>query len=325
MHRSRKRHERALKAELSRNLSLFFFESKDINAIMEDIDSLGRGPSRKALALCVFLSNVSANIVPRVVGHLKEAAAALPPDELERWISRAFDLLDRGGVEPASRFIEKTDSESMLAFVSPAGLSLRHVAPGLERYLRGVSGLDLAVQPARDACYTNTSDIFLPEKIAVSQDTRADFLLFKLLSSHLWAQIATGTFTPGEGAGPSEALESLSRDFDDQALALDLFRVLEAARSEEFLRNHLPGLVRDTREVKRMLLETLSAEGALSGKTAFVDGLFREFLGDKLENEVIVAYRRRERPDPQALKALYDTASSLPGAYRPRAASCPGR
>jgi nitric oxide reductase NorD protein len=323
MYRSRKRHERALKAELSRNLSLFFFESKDINAILEDIDSLGRGPSRKALALCVFLSNVSANIVPRVVGHLREAAAALPPDELERWISQAFDLLDTGGVEPASRFIEKTDDENMRAFISPAGLSLEHVAPRLERYLRGISGLDLGVQPARNACYTNTSDIFLPETIAISRDPRTDFLLFKLLSSHLWAQIATGTFLSGEGGGPSEALEALSRDYDDTTLAIDLFRVLEAARSEEFLRGHLPGLVRDTKHVKLMLLETLSAKGELSEKTAFVNSLFREFLGDCLENEVIVEYRHRERPDPQALKNLYEHASSLPGAYRPRSVLLP--
>jgi nitric oxide reductase NorD protein len=323
IHRSRKRHERALKAELSRNLSLFFFESTEINTFLEDIASLGREPSRKALALCVFLSNVSASIVPRVVRHLKDAAAALPADELERWISRAFDLLDKGGVEPASRFLEKTDDESMREFMSPAGLPLEQVVPKLERYLRGVSGMDLGVQPARNLCYTNTSDIFLPEKIAISRGAQADFLLFKLLSSHLWAQIATGTFTSREGGGPSEALTSLTGDFDDKALAVDLFRVLEAERSEEFLKNHLPGLIRDTKHVKRMLLETLSAESGMSEKTAFVNGLFKEFLSGSLKTGVIAEYRKQQSPDPQALKALYDRAASCPGAYRPRGVLLP--
>jgi len=326
MHQSRRSHERALKAELARNLGFVFFDSREISSMLETLDTFERGPGQKALALCVYLSNVSARIVPRILKHLRTASFTLRGEALQRWITKAFDLLDSRGLEPAVRFLSSTDDESLASFLEPGALFLEKAAPALQTYLRGISGADLRVAPSDGECYTDTEEIHLPSSLRVFSETEKNFFLFKLAGSCLWGQIASGTFlaglsvVPGRhpfGVGGVSAIEALFEPFADRALALDIYRVLEGLRVEGFLKMELPGLVRQSNEAKARLLEGVHSSGGESEKTAFVRSLLRQYLSGDVRDPSLYHYSALKEPDTSMLHSLYRDAESLGGQYVP--------
>lgn len=324
MHQSRRSHERALKAELSRNLSFVFFDTREISSMLEALDSFERGPGQKALALCVYLSNVSARIVPRILKHLRTASFTLRGEALERWITKAFDLLDSRGLEPAVRFLSSTDDESLAAFLEPGAHFLEKAGPALQTYLRGISGADLRVVPSDSGCYTDTEEIHLPSSLRVFRETEKNFFLYKLAGSFLWGQIASGTFLSGfSGVNPPagdrgvSAIEALFEPFPYRDLALDIYRVLEGFRVEGFLKRELPGLVRQSAQVKRYFLEGIRPSGGISEKTAFVQRLLRQYLGGDAGDPVFLRYSDLKEPDTSVLHTLYGEAESLGGQYVP--------
>jgi len=313
MYLSARRQERALRAQLTRNLSLYFFENRDINAMLYEIDSLGRAPARKVLAFCVALSNYSGNIVPKVIKDIKDAARTLEGDDLEHWIDEAFDLLDAQGLVQTKQFLEHTDAESLSVFLSPKGLILDDVAPRLTIFLRGLSGKDLFVTSSSgNVAYTDTETMFLPHEVSLFKRREENFRFSKLMISHLWAQTELGTFRLGGHEGTFERYFST---FENRALALDLYCVLEAFRIRGFLQDRLPGLMRDTAPLKNRLLDCIPVRHAAHTKKIFVDNLFREFLEDRSRHPLLISYSTLPEPSGEALQALYDEAMLLPGDY----------
>jgi nitric oxide reductase NorD protein len=319
MSASPRQHERELRAELSRNLALFFFESAEVASILAELDSLGRESRPKALALCVFLSNISGNIVPKVVRLLKGAAGVLSDQELRRWILEAFDLLDAKGLEPAVRFLSANDEASLRAWSAPRGLELDDVSATLETYIRGISGRDLAVKPTEDTCYTDTAGIFLPRKMALFTRRDKNFLAYKLMATHAWAQIELETFAPVRRNGESKDIEEYFGQFEERELAIDVFNILEALRVESFLGENLPGLLRAAREVKEKVLVALPEQDGRTARSAFVRKLRRQYLAGRLAEPTLLCYRQSPARDLEALEALYERAMALPGPYSPLA------
>jgi nitric oxide reductase NorD protein len=316
MYLSSRRQARALRAELSRNLSMYFFENRDFNSMLYDIDSLGRTTTRKALAFCVALSNYSGNIVPKVIEDIKVASRTLSEDELERWIDEAFDLLDSQGLEQTKRFLDHTDAGSLGAFLAPNELALDTVSSRLTIFLRSLSGRDMHVTASPDGrAYTDTQAVLLPAAVSMFREQDENLLFCKLMVSHLWAQTELGTFHIGGNEG---AFERFFSSFENQPLAVDLYRVLEAVRVRSFLLERLPGLMRDVASLKMRLLGTMQVPSETETRGAFVDGLFREFLEERSRHPLLVSNSGLADPSAKSLTSLYEEAMSLPGHYKRR-------
>ncbi len=161
MHAKTGKYIRHLEEGLKKNLVLDFFDELEVKAVFKDIDSLDPRLRRKALALCLALSNASSSLVTNTLKNIKKASAVLGFPDMERWLSRAFDLLDSRGIDPFLGFISAVDDISLRAFRSPEGLRLRDFSVTLETYLRGISGKELKVAAGKES-YTDTAVVYLP-------------------------------------------------------------------------------------------------------------------------------------------------------------------
>jgi hypothetical protein len=276
MSRSAKHQERALRGELSRNLSLFFFDNREINNILDEIALLGEEPSRKAMALCVAFSNMSGSIVPKVLGHIKAAFLILKGEDLTVWLSKAFDLLDSGGLEASKRFLEATSSDNLESFLKPKSLGLVSVSHRIETFLRAVSGSDIQVLPSASGdCYTDTGNAYFPSELSTFRFSEENQLFYKVLSAHLWGHLEFGTFLISRSP---YTFENFFSQFNDKNLALDIYRITEASRIETILNKKLAGLMRDANILKKRLLSCLPHPQQSNDRASFMDRLYREFI-----------------------------------------------
>ncbi|HXX58813.1 MAG TPA: hypothetical protein VEI96_12490 [Thermodesulfovibrionales bacterium] len=278
-----------LREDLSRNLTLDFFEDGEINEVLRDVGSLEKGIGEKTLALCCALSHASSSLVPNTLKRIKKASQHLPHRDAERWITHAFDLLDAGGIDAFLSFVSMTDEDSLAKFQNPEGLNLHAVSSILETYLKGISGRELKIAPDRES-FTDGVTIYLPPFLKRFGDPEMNFLLYEFMAAHKWAQIAGGTLNPPEETlkaflyDPTISypdIETFFRLFQERELATDIYNLLEAIRLDAFLRQELPGLMKRMEGIKSKIFEERSLTDGLSEKTTFVEGLYHYYLSGK--------------------------------------------
>jgi len=321
-----------------RNLSVDFFEEEEIEYLLGDIASFDQPARQKVQALCLALSNASSSLVPRVLSHIRHASDLLAAEDLDHWVGKAFDLLDSQGIDAALFFLGKISEAELTAFVAPEGVPFQDAAPKLETFLRGISGLDLKVASDQDQ-YTDTVTIFLPALVKRFPERAKNFLLYKLSAAYAWAQIAQGTLTFGVDISlitrrlPAYPLDHPDIEvffslFPEKEMALDLYTIIEAFRLAPFLRGELPGLMKQGEAILPALFQNRPGLDGLSEKSAFIESLYQQFLGNQA-NAIppgALSSPLRHLPDQEpgleesieTLMHLYSTAASLAGAYEPR-------
>ncbi len=337
MHSRAEKNIERLEEGLRKNLSLDFFDDDEIAAVFRDIGFLGPQLRQKALALCFTLSGASSSLVPNTLKRLEKASLILSVQDMERWMSSAFDLLDSRGADPFLKFIGTTDEASLRAFRSPEGLRLQDLSITLETYLRGISGTDLKVAEDKEP-YTDTVIIFLPPALNLFGEPEKDFLIYKLMAAYKWAQISQGTLTPHEqtlnkffsaakSARPD--IDDLFRLFPEKELAIAIYNVIEAFRLDTFLRRELPGLMNRADIVLSALFRERPSIDLLPEKSAFVEGLYHFFLGGSVKGVVSEALKkavagmegiRQAHSSDESIRLLmelYDVAIGFNGDYRP--------
>jgi nitric oxide reductase NorD protein len=322
------------------NLSVDFFDDEEIDYVLGEIDSFEQPARQKVQALLLALSSASSSLVPRVLSHIRNAAGLLPVDDLDHWVSKAFDLLDSQGIDQALAFLGKTSGAELAAFVAPKGVPFRDAAPMLETFVRGLSGLDLKVASDQDQ-YTDTVTIFFPSLVKRFPEQAKNILLYKLSGAYAWAQIAQGTLTLNvDVSALTQRFKDYSLDYPDidaflslfpeQDLAKDLYTINEAFRLTPFLTRELPGLMKQAEAILPALIEDRPELDGLSEKTAFVEAFYQHFLRKRTRGvppAVFADYMRKLHfPATGAgieeaidvFMSLYREAASLDGAYEPR-------
>lgn len=165
---------------------------------------------------------------PTALGKLDTAAA-------EAWIIRAMDIYDRDGLYRGSQVFRQIDTWLPSAANEHAATFEQH-APVLELYTCGLAGrrlqLDVAAEP-----YTDTETLYLPPRIAVFADPVANFNLYKVIITLLWAQGRYGTFQTDVVAACAA--------YADPEHATALLSHFETLRLESRIAAMLPGVSRD--------------------------------------------------------------------------------
>jgi nitric oxide reductase NorD protein len=163
------------------------------------------------------------------------ALARLDTAAVEAWILLALDTYDRDGLYSGSQVFKEIESYLPAATDAHAATFEQH-APVLELYACGLAGrrqqLDVAAEP-----YTDTETLYLPPRIAVFADPVANFNLYKVIITLLWAQGRYGTFH-------SDIITACAAYADPQR-ANTLLSHFETLRLENRIATVLPGVARD--------------------------------------------------------------------------------
>lgn len=195
------------------------------------------------------------NLVRRVAGtnielayqfacHSVHALDAMDQHMVEAWAMSATDNYDRKGLFPAMSVIRDLESFVQTAHEQACGAVFEEEVGVLLPFLQGLSGRKLKLSDAEHA-YTDTETVFLPGIVAQLQEKKGNFLLYKSMVAHQWAQIQFGTYRVDLRAitGSSKQPERL----------LQAFHALEALRLDACIQRELPGLFRDMQALKQKL------------------------------------------------------------------------
>jgi len=177
--------------------------------------------------------------------HVTEALQQMPTEDTEAWIIQAMDVYDKTGLYPAVAALADIAAFAQDRRSKARSVNLDEVGPVLELFLQALSGRKLKLE-ANEQAYTNTTTVYLPQKLT-RLPTRADNLrLYKVTAAHLWAQTWFGTF---QGTNPRRLLDHV-QTFADAGYALALFYALETIRLDACLGRELPGLYRELKKLQ---------------------------------------------------------------------------
>ncbi len=326
-----------LRNTLIRNLYLDSIEDAEIEHILREIDSYDPRVRQKILALSLALSHASSSLVPAALRNTKTASRFFPLDDLDLWVTAAFDLLDSHGMDRGLEFLSSVTPRDLAKFQSQEAIRLSDTAPLLETYLRAMSGRELKIGQD-DQIYTDTVTLYLPGSVKRFAERQDNFLLYKLSAAYAWAQLSLGTLTadvdikrmtsrfsnyPLDRIG----IDALLNLFPERDLSLDLYTIIDSFRIDAFLRQELPGLMKEAAEIKNALYQERQKIGLLSEKAAFVEGLWQFCLAGKTKGpappflmKAIAALSglQPEHGPEESVRLLfdfYDVATSLSGEY----------
>ncbi len=207
------------------------------------------------------------------------ALSSLALDELSLWVHTLLDRYETGGLRSAQVFMADVESQFARPLRGQGGLRLIDVRPRLQPYVNGLAGRELPLIGAAEAA-TDTESIYLPGEIGLFTENDDNFLLYKLMVSFQWACLAGGVFDAPPAVRlhrkSAHPLDCYFSEFDRPDHARRLFHLLETGRILGFLRQELPGLMRQA----ALLLPRLPLSGDHASSPNVLDllqrGLVRE-------------------------------------------------
>ena len=183
-------------------------------------------------------------VIARTSGELAYQFAALAPAALrqadfataEAWLIHAMDTFDREGLHRGSAELKNVDAYMLASRHDAEAIAFEEVSPVLGLFICGLAGRPLKLESGNEA-YTDTENLHLPSRIFARGSRAQNYLLYKALATHLWAQSRYGTFN----VEPAKKLAA----FSDPARALALYNYLETTRIDAIIERELPGLARE--------------------------------------------------------------------------------
>ena len=180
----------------------------------------------------------SAEIAYQFASHAVLALNLMDNEGIEAWILQAMDIYDNQGLHPAIASLQQVEKFSQAR--QTTGLALAEVEPILATFITGLSGRQLKLAVASET-YTDTETLFLPALVNRFTTRNDNFLLYKAIVAHLWAQTWFGTWR----LNLTQALQQ----FPQPQLASQLFHTLERLRLDACIARELPGLARDINQL----------------------------------------------------------------------------
>ena len=183
-------------------------------------------------------------VIARTSSEMAYQFAALAPDVLRRfdlataeaWIIHAMDTFDREGLYRGSSELKNLDAFIAASRGRTRAVAFEDACNVLGWFVCGLAGRRLKLEPGNEA-YTDTETIHLPACSAEYASREQNFIVYKAMATHLWAQTRYGTFN----ADPAAQLAS----YPDPGQALALYHYLETARIDAIITRELPGLARE--------------------------------------------------------------------------------
>ena len=200
--------------------------------------------------------------------------------QLGDWVKAILAAYESGGLHQARQLLEHVEETFLCTIRGETGISFAEVIGRLQPYATGLAGHPLELTTGQEI-YTDTASVYLPARIAIMPKRADNFLLYKLIISFQWAFTTIGTFSlhrpenaPAITAAAKRHQTALPPEFADlsdffnlfpePSLAVHLFHLGETARATSFLRERLPGLMRECAPLFHSLAQAtpLNARGS---------------------------------------------------------------
>ena len=176
---------------------------------------------------------------------VSRAPMALKLMDLEgtrQWLLHDMDIYDKQGLYPGSAALENIQEFAQEYRLSHITVTLNDIINILETILRGLSGRDLKIEAGKNS-YTDTETLYLPAAINRFNNRDQNYLFYKILAVHLWAQGWFGTFRRRTPDAPH--LGKILDSYEDSNRAQRLFNLLETFRLNDCIQRELPGQARE--------------------------------------------------------------------------------
>ena len=194
-----------------------------------------------ALHWVEVIARTNPEMAYQFAAHAPAALARMAHEDVEGWIIAAMDTYDKLGMYPAIAVIKDVERFAAAAAEKTRGVSFDEVAGILTLFVRGLSGRPLKLAAGNEV-YTDTTTLFLPQRLALLPTREANFNLYKCIAAYLWAQTRFGTFRL--------SLREAVQGFADADKAIRQFHALETIRLEACIAHALPGLHRDLKALR---------------------------------------------------------------------------
>lgn len=176
------------------------------------------------------------------------ALSCLAVEELSLWVHSLLDRYESGGLREARLFMDDVEQHYACRLRGEGGVRLLDVRSRLQPYVNGLAGKEMPLVAA-DEAGTDSESIFLPNVIGVLQTHEHNFFLYKLIVSFQWASLRAGMYLGPEWMEETEKsahpLDRFFSEFSEPEKARSLYHIFETARVLNFLRDELPGLMRE--------------------------------------------------------------------------------
>jgi len=165
----------------------------------------------------------------------------------------------------------------------------------LLHYLHALGREDISLEEG-SVHYTDIETIYVPDRIFLHSDKHLNFLLYKIMVTHKFAQIRLGTYFLNMSKLkelqlllkeqyhraippnlPSDLAQFLNL-FPNPRLAEDLFLLGDTLRIERWFADNLPGLYRDLCNMKKELGRQRRSPQSLPPRSQVMEGVARDLL-----------------------------------------------
>ena len=152
------------------------------------------------------------------------------------WVDKLLKTFSNRGIDASIASIEDFLSYQQDQTHDESSVALSDISRVLELFIRALNGRELKIACAEQS-YTDTETLFLPAHINRFATRDENFLLYKSLLVHQWAQTWFGTWRVD--------LQQALKDYSDQEYARKLFHSIETLRLDACLERELPGIARN--------------------------------------------------------------------------------
>lgn len=151
-----------------------------------------------------MIAKDNAELAYQFTAFAPQAMALMDLGSVQSWLHFAMDLYDKKGQMPAIRAFQEVADFAANRQEKLAGLAPEDCAGVLERFLCGLNGRPLRILPV-DRSFTDTETCYLPPVVWRLPDKDANFMLYKAMAVHQWAQNWHGTWRGGLFLGAVES------------------------------------------------------------------------------------------------------------------------
>lgn len=183
-----------------------------------------------------ILRRESVELASYFVIHAPRAVVVMEVACRENWVREIWQCFDRKGLSEAIALTQAVESYAQAFQQRDRGLSLISIQNVLGKFLQGLNGRALQLASG-EVVYTDTQTLFLPATLSHFIQWEHNFLLYKAMTVHLWAQTWFGTWR--------YSLSQRLASFNHREKAVRLFHTLERLRLDACIARELPGMARD--------------------------------------------------------------------------------
>jgi nitric oxide reductase NorD protein len=205
-----------------------------------------------ALSWLSVITKTNSELGYQFILHAPQALTQMDRTTVEKWIIHTMDIYDRLGLYPASQAFEEFEGFARDSALEAVSVTLDEKAAILDNYIRGLSGRTLRIEAGSEP-FTDTETVWLPSLINRYTNKQNNFILYKAIAAHLWAQIHHGTFR--RSAPDTKWLSEHLNSYPDPDRAKQIFHSLETHRLDTCIERELPGLAKEMRALVHLETE----------------------------------------------------------------------